>query len=137
MTPDSHDGKFIHLSSPGLKWNEIGEPPTGGIEINNPGLAEALKTRSVFTKEEWKEFQVMDLSSNSYIQVGEKYYQPAEKYEIHHIEMLASGHRVPKLRIGKDSKEVWELKLSQRHKVTFLNQQFPLMTIRIKPQPPQ
>jgi hypothetical protein len=63
----------------GLKWNEAGsEKPTTGTEIKNELLVAALQKQVEFKKEEWVKFQVADLSSNSYIKVGDHYFKPAE-----------------------------------------------------------
>ncbi len=62
----------------GLKWKEAGsEKPSTGTEINNERLAEALQKKVEFNKAEWDKFQVADLSSDSYIYAGDRYFKPA------------------------------------------------------------
>ncbi len=64
----------------GLKWKETGsELPATGTEIKNELLAAALQEKVQFTKEEWDKFQVADLSSDSYIKAGNRYFKPAGK----------------------------------------------------------
>jgi GTPase SAR1 family protein len=82
---DAKDGKFIlnlfAVPALGLKWKEVGfEKPSSGTEIKDEHLAATLqncKNQVEFKKEEWEKFQVADLSSNSYIKAGERYFQPA------------------------------------------------------------
>ncbi len=63
----------------GLKWKESGsEKPWTGSEINNQLLASALQKKIEFKKEEWEVFQVDNLSSNSYINAGNRYFTPAD-----------------------------------------------------------
>ena len=83
-----------------LKWKEAGsEKPSTGTEIENEPLAAALQNQVKFTKEEWKDFQVVtvdgeavnpgghisdkknaaDLSSDSYIKAGNRYFKPEIK----------------------------------------------------------
>ena len=62
----------------GFKWKETGsEKPATGTEIKNELLAEALQKQVEFKKEEWDKFKVADLSTESYIKVGEnRYFKP-------------------------------------------------------------
>jgi hypothetical protein len=64
----------------GFKWKVTGsEKPTTGTEIKNVLLAEALKNNVEFTEEQWDNFKfpVADLSTESYIKVGEnRYFKP-------------------------------------------------------------
>jgi hypothetical protein len=63
----------------GLKWKEVGsKKPSTGTEFNNGPLAAALQKQVEFTKEEWERFQVADLSSDSYIKAGDRYFKPAD-----------------------------------------------------------
>jgi GTPase SAR1 family protein len=60
-----------------LKWKEAGsEKPFTGTEIKNELLAAALEKKIEFKKEEWDVFQVADLSSDSYIKAGNRYFKP-------------------------------------------------------------
>jgi hypothetical protein len=63
----------------GLKWEELGsERPASGTEIHNSSLAMALKGKKTeFSREEFKVFKVFYLTSDSYIQAGDKYFKPA------------------------------------------------------------
>jgi hypothetical protein len=64
----------------GLKWKEAGsEIPSTGTEINSELLAAALQKKVEFKKEEWQKFKVTDLSSDSYIKVGNCYFKPSEQ----------------------------------------------------------
>ena len=60
----------------GLKWKDTGsEQPCTGTEIKNELLAAALGEKVEFKKEEWDKFQVADLSSDSYIRAGIRYFK--------------------------------------------------------------
>jgi hypothetical protein len=62
-----------------LKWKEA-PPPSAGTEkseIKNELLAAALQNQVEFKKEEWEKFQVENLSSDSYIKAGSRYFKPA------------------------------------------------------------
>lgn len=62
----------------GLKWTEVGsKKPQTGAEINNGALASALREKRKFSTEEWDKFDVSHVSCDSYIKVGDKYFQPA------------------------------------------------------------
>ncbi len=70
----------------GLKWKEAGsEKPSTGTEIKNELLAAALQKKVEFKKEEWEKlrqigyFKVIDLSIDSYIKAGKKYFKPSEQ----------------------------------------------------------
>jgi GTPase SAR1 family protein len=61
----------------GLKWKGTGsEQPFTGTEIKNELLAAALEKKVEFKKEEWEKFQVADLSTDSYIKAGNRYFKP-------------------------------------------------------------
>ena len=65
---------------PGLLWEEVGtEKPESGSEIKNAGLAKALQHRTKFTVEALKKWNVVDLTLESYIEVGGKYFKPSAK----------------------------------------------------------
>jgi len=62
----------------GLKWEGAGtEKPTDGKELTNEKLAEGLKSKTEFTKEEWKEFGIQELDAGHYIKSGDEYFKPA------------------------------------------------------------
>ena len=61
---------------PGMKWLEVQEEPTGTL-IHNAALARALEQRVEFTKEELEAFMITELSSDSFIRVGEKFFKIA------------------------------------------------------------
>ncbi len=62
-----------------LKWKDVGsEKPSAGTEIKNELLAAALQKKVEFKKEEWDEFDLADLSVDSYIKAGNHYFKPAE-----------------------------------------------------------
>lgn len=70
-----HEGQVL-----GLKWKEVDEEEAATAQpISNPRLAEALERKSEFTQEELFEMQVSNLSQDSYIMVGERYYKPVGK----------------------------------------------------------
>ena len=62
-----------------MRWKEI---PSfkGGVdsEISSAALAVALESKLEFTKIEFLGFAVSDLSFDSYIKVGTKYFVPAD-----------------------------------------------------------
>jgi hypothetical protein len=61
---------------PGLKWENVGvQKPKIGTEIINYALAGALEGKTEFSKEEIGAFQVPNLLHNSYIKVGDSYFQ--------------------------------------------------------------
>ena len=76
----------------GLRWIEIGpDEPRSGVELHNPTLAEALKSKTVFTHEEWKAMQVdanawrpiddifrdqWQVQEQNFIKVGDSYFRP-------------------------------------------------------------
>jgi hypothetical protein len=61
-----------------LKWKEAGSgKPSSGTEIKNELLAAALQKKVEFKKEEWEKFQLANLSSDSYIKAGNRYFKPA------------------------------------------------------------
>jgi ankyrin repeat protein len=70
--------KALKTYTLGLKWEGTGsEKQSTGTEIENDVLAAALQEKVEFKKEEWETFQVVDLSSDSYIRVGNRYFKPA------------------------------------------------------------
>jgi hypothetical protein len=91
----------------GLKWKETSEKPYTETEIENGLLAAALHKKVLarnrialagrnavalkpleFKNEEWETIRVANLSSDSYIKVGIRYFKPADthalgKYMLH------------------------------------------------------
>ncbi len=62
----------------GFKWRETGsKQPSTGTEIKNDVLAAALLEKVEFKKEEWEQFQVVNLSSENYIKAGNCYFKPS------------------------------------------------------------
>jgi hypothetical protein len=62
------------LSASGLSWEDIGSAkPEAGTEFCNDALAAALETQVTFTRTEWDKFQVLKLSVDGYIKVGDRY----------------------------------------------------------------
>jgi hypothetical protein len=68
----------ITASPLGLKWKLIDAEPATGTEIKNELLAAALQTKVgffvEFKKEEWDKLQLPDLSRDSYIKAGNRYF---------------------------------------------------------------
>jgi hypothetical protein len=60
----------------GLQWKEAGSEKPSGTEIKNELLAAALEKKVEFKKEAWERFQVADLSRDSYIKAGNRYFKP-------------------------------------------------------------
>jgi len=62
----------------GLKWKETGSEKPSGTEIKNELLAAALQTKLGYfvelTKEEWDKLQIPNLSRDSYIKAGNRYF---------------------------------------------------------------
>lgn len=67
-------------SSPelGLQWEKKGySKPITGTEIKNTRLAEALTQKIEFSRREFDNFRVSDLSASSYIKIDEVYWKPS------------------------------------------------------------
>jgi hypothetical protein len=77
--PAPWTGKFLInvFSTLGRRWKEAGcGKPKKGTEINNAPLAAALQQRVEFSEKELGRFGVIELSDDSYIKVGNKYFKP-------------------------------------------------------------
>ena len=61
----------------GLMWEDAGSEKPQGNVISNPELAEALSKTVQFAQQQWDKFEVSNLSYNSYIKVGDKFFKPA------------------------------------------------------------
>ena len=64
----------------GMKWEEIGlEKPITGTEITETALSNALQRgKMTFSREEYACFKFKDLSYNSWILAGDRYFAPIE-----------------------------------------------------------
>ena len=68
---------LTHNITLGSKWIVIGSSrPEMGIELKNEKLAVALQQKDEFTQVELSRFKVSDLSSETYIKAGAKYFKP-------------------------------------------------------------
>ena len=85
----------------GLKWKETSGKPSKGTEIENEVLVAALHKKVLarnriplasrnavasepleFKNEEWETIRVANLSSDSYIKVGMRYFKPADTHAV-------------------------------------------------------
>ena len=63
-----------------FKWKDVGsQRPLNGTEIINDALATALKQTLRFRPEEIDEFKIGEVSDDTYIKVGDTYFQPEAK----------------------------------------------------------
>ena len=99
---DMHTGEVLtdRQVEDGLLWKEIGsEMPEVGTEISNPALATALQdNKTKFSKDEFGAFKVFNLTEDSYIKAGDKYFKPAGGKRgmtiddfVHHPNSVACG----------------------------------------------
>jgi hypothetical protein len=75
-------------SSSGLKWTRVFTKPSKGLELNNPVLETALRTKTAaacrsiqeieFTQQEFDSFSIPDLSMDNFIMLGKSYFKPHE-----------------------------------------------------------
>jgi len=73
-----YNAAWSSANAPGLKWKEVGsQKPRTGTEIINEALATALKQTLSFHPGELGEFKIGEVSDDSYIKVGDTYFQPA------------------------------------------------------------
>ena len=71
---------WVHMLPEGLRWKEAGaDRPSSGAKIHNEALASALQEKCEFSPSEWCEFEVGDLSFDSYVKVGDGYWKPDER----------------------------------------------------------
>ena len=69
---------FQQVAELGLKWKEYGsEKSSTGSEINNQLLVSALQKKIEFKREEWELFQLDNVSSDRYVNAGNRYFTPA------------------------------------------------------------
>jgi hypothetical protein len=72
---------YVEVHTIGLKWMSVGsKKPVSGTQISNEALAAALQTNIEFNRHELESFNfnVPNLSYDSYIQVDSKYFKPVE-----------------------------------------------------------
>jgi hypothetical protein len=75
LRDDNSDARAL-----GLKWKEVGsQKTTKGTAIINEALATALQQKAEFSLQELRKFNVGELSYDSYIKVGDKYFEPAAR----------------------------------------------------------
>ena len=68
----------VRLRTSGLKWKKTGATkPTQGRELSKSSLAEALKSKTEFSQEEWRAFGLGDdLRPDDYIKTDDVYFRP-------------------------------------------------------------
>ena len=88
----------------GLKWERIwSKKQLTGTEISNDALASGLEEKTEFSRKEWEEFGVSNLTHQSYIKAGDKYFKPAPKMNLdsdtpiaavfyEHVERIVYSH---------------------------------------------
>ena len=66
----------------GLKWERTGgKKPTEGRELTDkPKLAEALMSKTQFSQEEWKRFDIKDLRYDHFIQSRGAFFEPLSSF---------------------------------------------------------
>ena len=116
-------------SSLGLKWKDAGsEKPCAGTEIENEPLAAALQKQVEkqalqkqvekqfeIEKEDWEDFGVANLSKDSYIKAGNRYFKPAEDPEAAAV-LCENGARGALLyAVKKDLTELVGKLISEHH----------------------
>ena len=75
----------------GLKWNAGATKPPGAKELQNDSLAVALLHKTEFTLEEWRDFDILDLRSDHFVESGGCYYTPCAAWH-------SRGWSTPELR---------------------------------------
>lgn len=87
---NSGDVRVI-LNAVGLKWKEVdSQKPMTGTEIVNEALATALqqKAQVSFSLQELRKFNIGELSDDSYIKAGDKYFKPADSEALVVFDMI-------------------------------------------------
>ncbi len=89
------------LPTAGLKWVECGtETPQGSRLLTNADLAEALKKKQEFTREELKAFEIDELPKNVVVRAGSQYFKPELQIgKIYHMD-----NNIEELPLGS----IWE-----------------------------
>ena len=83
----------------GSKWEKIGlQPPVHGTEIFHQGLSSGLKSKLVFSKEEFEHLGVSNLSYDTYIKADDEYFIPS----ILHNPALGKVARIARIDSGLD-----------------------------------
>ena len=73
----AEDERLAEAEQLGQKWMEVGSSrPASGTELSNEALRHALRSTLEFAKTELESLKVLDLSPDSFIRVGGKYFQP-------------------------------------------------------------
>lgn len=73
----------LGLGSLGLLWVKIGcVKPSGGRELDNPALAEALGSETRFSQEDLERFEIVGLRMDDFIKSGDFYFQPASRHAV-------------------------------------------------------
>ena len=68
------------VSASGLSWKQVGrERPLVGRELLHPELAAAIATSCQVPAETWERIGERGLKMDHFIQVGGRYYQPAQR----------------------------------------------------------
>jgi hypothetical protein len=66
-----------NLGDLGLKWKNVGNTqPMEGRDLKNSSLAEALKGKTQFTRQEWEGFGIKGLRRIDFVKSGAFYFQP-------------------------------------------------------------
>jgi len=66
-----------NLGDLGLKWQNVGNTqPMEGRDLKNSSLAEALKGKTQFTRQEWEGFGIKGLRRIDFVKSGAFYFQP-------------------------------------------------------------
>jgi hypothetical protein len=82
---------FEKLRPSGLRWEKMGEiEPAEGRELTDSQLANALTSKTQFSRKEWEEFCISDLHHDHFIKAGNAYYKP---YIHHHFSITMGTHR--------------------------------------------
>ena len=69
--------KMPRFRALGLKWQHVGfSRPVEGAELQHPALVDALATKCEFTQTEFDAFDLPDVRTDDFVQVGSSYYQP-------------------------------------------------------------
>ena len=87
---------FIKVTVAGSKWKVGDDKPKKGNEITNEALSKALLEKHEFNRAEIERFKLNDLKFDSFIKVGNKYFEQAEG-EVRYFEQAAREWHLPGL----------------------------------------
>jgi hypothetical protein len=75
---DRTRSNIMFKTASGLSWKNIGarKPKFGGGELTNVALANALKSKTSFTHQEWDSFGISHLNYDNFIKSGDSYFSP-------------------------------------------------------------